>query len=896
MGTLIQFDLAYLRRTFDCHYFVEMGSGDTESLSHAVQSRFKHCYAVEPSRQQAKQRKKQFKHLDTVSIIQKTYQKSLEKVLPSLPSDHAILFWIDPDQNTNINIPPKEHKTAVQVSLVEILKTIHRLRPASRDLFLIDDLRVYRPGPYFSGNIPPEQHSLLKTERYSELPFSLFQESHRQITLCDFHGYLILLPKKVSLTHLFSAQGQQLTLSQLLYAWQNGHSSVASALVNYLLLEREISSPLLVPLTELLRRMGRLDDALRVGQSALQVMPENPAIHNNLGLIYLDQSQIQNAEQHFRFAIKCNPDYLRARHNLAKMAITRGDLAQGETLYKEALSLQPNNPIAWNGLGSIARRRYDHDQALHCFEKALKINPNYQQAQLNQIQIWQDQNAFQRAERALIDIGNRYPNQASIYSAIGSFYDHFRRHDQAIEAYERAVQLHPHSVEFRLALIDVRRKGCDWRDDWNQAMAWLQNTIQQTLSRGTPSSLPPLNSLRYPLPPPLQRQIAEAHARTIETNIKGIPFTRPESLKAETHLNIGFLSHEFRQNVVGQFLHHLPAAFERSRFKIYGFIYNADDGSDIYKDLIAGCDHVEDIQALSPVEAAQKIVDHQIHILIDINSYMKEGRPEIAALKPAPIQISYLYPGSMGAPWIDYLLTDEIVTPEAHATYYQEKLLYLPPCYLPSTGRVTPAERYPERQHYGLPDNAFVFCSLNKEDKIDPNCFSAWLTILKAVPHSVLWLSASSTALGNLRRVAHHQGIKPARLIAVRREPDMAVHLARLRYADLFLDTFIHTAHVTAADALWAGLPVLTLLGPNYAGRVAASLLTAANMSELIAHDKESYIKKAVALTHPNSPLKRWRQNWEQQRTTHPLFNADLLARNLGECFESVWDNHKRSR
>ncbi|MGN7614277.1 O-linked N-acetylglucosamine transferase family protein [Magnetococcales bacterium HHB-1] len=813
MGTLIQFDLAYLRHTFDCHYFFEIGSGDTASLSHAVQSQFKHCYAVEPSQQQAKQRKKPFQHLDTVSIIQKTYQESLEKILPSLPSDHAILFWLDPDQNVNINIPPEEYKTAIQFSLVDILKTIHRLRPASRDLFLIDDLQIYRPGPYFSSNMRLEQRSPPKTEHNSERLFSLFRESHRQISLCDFHGYLVLLPKKVSFTHLFCAQGQQLTLSQLLYAWQNGHSHIASALVNHLLWVKEITPPLLIPLTELLRRMGRLDNALKIGQRALQAMPENPGIHNNLGLIYLDQSQMQNAEQSFRFAIQCNPNYLRARHNLAKMAITRGDLIKGETLYKEALSLQPDNPVAWNGLGSIARRRYDDDQALHCFEKALKINPDYQQAELNQIQIWQDKNAFQRAERALIDLNNRYPNQASIYSAMGSFYDHFRRHDQAIEAYERAVQLHPHNIEFRLALIDVRRKGCDWRNDWNQAMAWLQNTIKQTLNRGTPSSLPPLNSLRYPLPPLLQRQIAEAHARTIETNIKGIPFTRPEVPEEEKHLNIGFLSHEFRQNVVGQFLRHLPAAFDRSRFKIYGFIYNADDGSDIYKDLIAGCDHVEDIQTCSPVKAAQKIADYQIHILIDINSYMKEGRPEIAALKPAPIQISYLYPGSMGAPWIDYLLTDEIVTPKAHAAYYQEKLLYLPPCYLPATGRVTPAERYPERQHYGLPENAFVFCSLNKEDKIDPNCFSAWLTILKTVPHSVLWLAASSTALGNLRRMAYHQGIKPERLISIRREPDMAVHLARLRYADLFLDTFIHTAHVTAADALWAGLPVLTLLG-----------------------------------------------------------------------------------
>jgi predicted O-linked N-acetylglucosamine transferase (SPINDLY family) len=354
-------------------------------------------------------------------------------------------------------------------------------------------------------------------------------------------------------------------------------------------------------------------------------------------------------------------------------------------------------------------------------------------------------------------------------------------------------------------------------------------------------------------------------------------------------LRLGLLSHEFRANVVGHFLRHLPAAFDRERVVVEAFVYNPDDGSAIRRDLLAGCDQVHDLTTVSITEAAAGIAARGIQILIDINPYMEGGRPEIAALRPAPIQLSYLYPGTSGAPWIDGLLIDEIVVPPAQAGAYSEALLALPPSYLPATGRAPIATDCPPRAHYGLPESGVVLGCFNRADKLDPETFAAWLRILAAVPEAVLWLSAEAAIVQRLRTLAQREGIDPARLIAVAHEPEMAVHLARHRHADLFLDTFIHGAHVTAADALWAGLPVLTRLGETYAGRVAASLLTAAGLSELIAVDTEDYVRRAIALAGAPEALSDLRADWAARRADHPLFDPRATAAALEALLERLW-------
>ncbi len=580
--------------------------------------------------------------------------------------------------------------------------------------------------------------------------------------------------------------------------------------------------------TEILRRVGEIDEAIRIGRQAAAVAAAHPAAHNNLGLALLAAQRFDAAADRFRKALALDPSYARAYHNLAKVRIEQGRLREAEDILRQTLELWPADAWAVNGLGVIAQRRYQFRRAKALFERALEIDPGLLRARLNRARVLVELGRAADAETDLRALIEAWPRQADAFGELGGLYDRSRQPGLALEAYQRAYEIKPHDSALRTALADSRRKACEWRDPEGLLPALLEE-VRECLCEDRLPPLPALTSLRFPTTPEEQLGIARLHARRILAGIGHLP--KPAfAARADSPLRIGVLTHEFKQNVVGQLWRHLPGAFDRNRVEIHGFAYNPDDGSAVRRDLVDGCDRFHDLTEMQPARAARYIAGEGINILLDLNSYMQEGRPEIAALRPAPIQVSYMYPGTMGAPWIDYLLTDEVVTPPEHAGYYSEQLAYLPPSYLPTLGLAPIAEDIPSRSHYGLPDDAVVFCSFNREDKIDPETFDAWMAILRALPESVLWIAASAAAEGNLRREARQRGVNPDQLVFAANEPDMGRHLARLRHADLFLDCFIHNAHATAADALWAGLPVLTRPGQTFAGRVAASLLTAAGL------------------------------------------------------------------
>lgn len=681
-------------------------------------------------------------------------------------------------------------------------------------------------------------------------------------------------------------------LQAITRAWRAGRRDEALAEARRWLDRSELGADSLIPLAELLRRLGDVPAAFAAARRAVEAAPERPSAHNNLGLAFLERQEGASAVACFERALACDPGYARALHNLAKVRIEQGALAEAEALLRQALERREDNPWAWTMLGGIARRRHAPEQALRCCGQALRLDPDFLRARLLRAELRQESGQAAEAERELRRLLEQESHQADVWIAWGQFLERQRRQGEALAAFEQAARLKPLDAGVQVAMADLCRKLCDWRD-WPARLSLLLEHTRAALAEGRAPILPALTSLRFPTSPAEQLAIAAAHARRIQAHTAGLPPLRPARHEGP-RLRIGLLSHEFQDNVVGHLLRHLPAAFDRHRFEIHAFVYNPDDGSAIRRDLLAGCDYFHDLTAHAPWEAAQCIAGEGIAVLLDINPYMQNGRPEIAALRPAPIQVSYLYPGTMGAPWIDYLLADEIVVPPDQAGYFQEKPAYLPSCYLPCTGRAPIAAACPNRAAYGLPETGLVFCSFNKEDKIDPECFAAWMRILREVADAVLWLAADEPARAGLRRAAAEQGVAPARLVFAGREPDMSVHLARQRHADLFLDTFIHNAHATAADALWAGLPILTRTGSTHAGRVAASLLRAAGLAELIAGDGEDYVRRAVALARDRTGLAALRRGWEARREDCPLFRAAPLARHLERAFEIMWERHRR--
>ena len=323
-------------------------------------------------------------------------------------------------------------------------------------------------------------------------------------------------------------------------------------------------------------------------------------------------------------------------------------------------------------------------------------------------------------------------------------------------------------------------------------------------------------------------------------------------------VRIAYLSADFHQHATAYLMAELFERHDRSRFEIIGVSLGRDDNSEMRKRLVAAFDQFHDVRAKNDEEVAKLLHDLQVDIAIDLKGYTRDARPGILAYRPAPIQASYLgFPGTMGAEFIDYIIADKTVAPFEHQPFYTEKIVHLPDCYQVNDSKRKIAERTPTRQEAGLPEQGFVFCCFNNNWKITPDVFGVWMRLLHAVEGSVLWLFGDNeSAERNLRVEAQARGIDPSRLVFAGRLP-LEEHLARHRLADLFLDTLPCNAHTTASDALWAGLPVLTREGTAFAGRVAASLLYAVGLPELVTHSIEDYEALALRLARDPSTSPR---------------------------------------
>jgi predicted O-linked N-acetylglucosamine transferase (SPINDLY family) len=319
-----------------------------------------------------------------------------------------------------------------------------------------------------------------------------------------------------------------------------------------------------------------------------------------------------------------------------------------------------------------------------------------------------------------------------------------------------------------------------------------------------------------------------------------------------------------------------------------------NDGSAIRKRLEKAFDQFVDVQNVSFVEAAQRIQSDGIDILVDLTAYTEMARTQIPAQRPAPVQVNYLgYPGTMGAPFIDYIMVDEFVVPPDQEAFFSEKLARLPGAYQVNDSKREIAAQTPSRRECGLPETGFVFCCFNNSFKITPRMFDIWMRILKAVPGSVLWLLENNPAVPvNLRKEAQARQVSEDRLIFAPRLP-LAEHLARHRLADLFLDTLPYNAHTTASDALWAGCPLVTMAGHTFPSRVAASLLRTVGLPELITTSLPEYEELALRLAQDADLLNTLRSRLQTNRKTSRLFDGTRAARAIESAYTTMWETYK---
>jgi predicted O-linked N-acetylglucosamine transferase (SPINDLY family) len=637
---------------------------------------------------------------------------------------------------------------------------------------------------------------------------------------------------------------------------------------------------------------GRHDIAADYLRQAITHNPNDAHYHSNLGAILEAQGRLEEAVACYRQALALKPDYAEAHYNLGNMLKEQGRLAEAEASYRRVLALNPAYAMAYNNLGNVLKDQGRLAEAEASYRRALALNPSYALACNNLGVVLKDQGRLEDAVACYRQALELQPASAEAYYNLGLALQDQDKPAEAVADFRQAVALRADYAEAENQLLHQSQHLCEW--------AGLEELCdrQRRLIQAQPyAKIPPFTLLSIPSSPAEQLTCSwnwVANSLTPVARLReglGFHFTRT----SKPRLRIGYLSADFHQHATAYLIAELFELHDRSRFEVCAYSYGPDDGGEMRKRLVRACDRFVDVTTASYQEAARRIYEDGIDILADLKGYTKSARTQIVALRPAPIQVSYLgYPGTMGADFIDYIITDRFITPSDQELFFSENIVYLPDCYQINDRRRKIAEPTPTRKECGLPEQGFVWCCFNNTYKITPSVFGIWMRLLKKIPGSVLWLLASNKgAVANLRREASARGVNSDRLV-FGSFVSLDKHLARLRVADLCLDTLPVNAHVTASDALWAGVPVLTCAGETFVSRVAGSLLTAIGLPELITRSLSEYEATALRLARSPFELAGLRERLAKNRLTAPLFDSERYARHLERAYQMMWDIYMR--
>jgi protein O-GlcNAc transferase len=602
-------------------------------------------------------------------------------------------------------------------------------------------------------------------------------------------------------------------------------------------------------------RSMRFQEAERLLSQAVRVAPQSVDAWFMWGCALQKLQRQEEAIVAYDQAVMLNPGYVDALVNRGVSLITLRRPEEALTSLDAALAIAPSNSVAWVNRGTVLREFGRFDEALIDFDKAVALNPGMAEARINR----------------------------------GSLLFNLKRHEDAAADYEAVLAANPEIPYVMGNLVHYRLHSCDWRN----------------LERDVAAIAKGIRTGKRIVQPYVHATISASPAEQLQCARIATASDAPASASlywrgqrySHNKIRVAYISADFRDHAVARLFAGVPEAHDRSRFETTALALSGDDKSAMRARLAQAFDSFIDIERRSDSEAAALLKSMDIDIAVDLMGFTTGARQRILSHRPAPVQVNFLgYPGTMGAAYIDYILADRIVIPSEHRPYYVEKIVALPDAYQCNDRQRRIAELLPTRAEIGLPQTGFVFCCFNNSSKILPEMFGLWLRLLGAIENSVLWLLGTSPdAVRNLKREAEARGIAAERLVfAPRASPPE--HLARHRVADLFLDTLPYGAHTTASDALWAGLPVLTCLGTTFAGRVAASLLHAVGLPELVTLSLAEYEILALRLARDPDALSTLKAKLARNRDTHPLFDTARFTRNLESAFTTMCERHRRGQ
>lgn len=653
--------------------------------------------------------------------------------------------------------------------------------------------------------------------------------------------------------------------------------------------------------------------------------PDNDAIDPRLreALGHHQDGRFEDAGRLYEAVLADDPEQFDALNLSGALALQRGDPARAVERLERAVAMRPGVADAWCHLGLARHAAGDTEGAVAPLERALSLDPSLAQARLGLARAMLDtgrlREAMVHATRAARDApahvgswrvlaeacearddqagcANAYrqalklaPDDPEVHYNLGLALDRQGDWPRALECYQRALAIQPDLGPAISEALYVKRGLFDW-----DGAASLERRFLDGIRAGEPGFTPFL-VLAVTDDRSLQRRCAETWAaRFAPAETPFVHTTRDRDWITVGYLSSGFYRYPTAQLLAGAMEHH-----DRDRFRVVGLDASPDDGSELRRRLTGAFDEHLALRQVPPREAARRIAEAGVDVLVDLKGYSSDAPTAITALRPAPVQVSWLgYPGTVSGRHVDYLIADPRVIPDAHLPDYPEAVVRLPDSYQANDDRRGLPETRLSRTDCGLPGDGPVACCFNQPYKIGPEQFDTWMRILAAVPGAVLWLLEPPQARGaadRLREAAKARGVDPARLVFAPKR-GQAEYLAQLRLADLFLDSFPYTAHTTGSDALWMGCPILTRAGESFASRVAASLLHACGLPGLVTATAPDYERQAVDLLRDPDRLAALRAHLEENRAELALFDTARFTRHLEIALEGMWARYHGGR
>ena len=637
-----------------------------------------------------------------------------------------------------------------------------------------------------------------------------------------------------------------------------------------------------------LHELKRYDEEIAHYDKALGLKPDYHEALISKGAVLYELKRYDEVIAHYDRALGLRPDYHEAL--ISKGAVLHELKRYDEAIahYDKALRLKPSHHEAWASKGVTLHELRRYDEAIAHYDKALSLKPDYHEALISKGAVLHELRRYDEAIAHYDQALSLKPDyhEAWINKGVTSY--EVKRYDEAIAHYDQALSLKEDIDWVYGDLAHIKMKICRWSD----LVGSTKNIIKKTFANNRVAV--PFTLLALSDEALLHKKSAEIYAHDkypLDNTLGPIP-----NYSNNKKIRIGYFSADFKNHAVSLLTAELYEIHDRSRFEVFAFsLQRAHESDEVNLRLRNGFDRFIDVEDLSDIEIAKMARHLEIDIAIDLSGLTKYSRTKIFSYRAAPIQINWLgYPGTIGADFIDYIVADKVIIPEQNQNFYTEKVVYLPHTYMVDDSARVLSSRVFSKEECDLPNNQFIFCCFNNDYKFNAKVLDSWAKILLAVDKSVLWITENNEQFkANITIEFQRRGIHASRVIFSQKVKLMADHLARFGLADLFLDTYPYNAHTTTLDSLKAGVPVLTLKGQSFASRVAASLLTAIGLPELITESQEEYEALAIELAMNSKKLADIKSKLISNRLTAPLFDTPLFAKNLESAYIKMYERYQ---